>query len=204
MPAAAPAAPPDAVRPETARPRRGRGVLRLLLRAVGLALLAAVLAGGGFAAGWVVFARPDSPVLEALAAIEGGTGEAEGTPEAVAEPPAKVPAPKPVEEKFVTTYYSFAEPLTSNLRESRRYLMLSVTVSTQYDPAVMTHVETHREALRSDMLAAIAAFSEAELAGREGRDRLGAALRDAINARLEALEGFGGIEGVYFPSFVMQ
>jgi flagellar FliL protein len=59
-------------------------------------------------------------------------------------------------------------------------------------------------ALRSDMLAVISGFTEAEVEGAEGRARLAAALRDAINARLEALEGFGGVEDVFFPSFVMQ
>jgi flagellar FliL protein len=197
-PAAAP--PPAAAAP--ARPGLLRRLMGLLLRSVGLALAAAVLAGAGFAAGWLYFAQPDSPVLAALQDLK-GAAEEEHDPDAPPEPK-KVPAPKPVEEKFVTSYYSFPEPLTTNLSGSRRYLMVSVALSTQYDPSVMTNVDTHKAALQSDMLAVIGAFTEEDLQGREGRDRLGAALRDAINMRLEALEGFGGVEGVYFPSFVMQ
>jgi len=37
-----------------------------------------------------------------------------------------------------------------------------------------------------------------------GREGLAGALRDAINAKLEALEGFGGVEEVHFTSFVLQ
>lgn len=194
--------------PSPDRPRGGamRRIAGLMVRAVLLVTISGLLVGLGFAAGWLVFAKPESPALAALMALQGAAGEAEAA-QADAEDkaaPKKVPAPLPEEEKFVTTYYSFPEPLTTNLAGSRRYLMLSVTVSTQYDAQVMTHVEAHKAALQSDMLAVIGTFSEADLAGREGRDRLAQALRDAINARLEALEGFGGIEGVYFPSFVMQ
>lgn len=38
----------------------------------------------------------------------------------------------------------------------------------------------------------------------DGRDKLAAAMKDAVNKRLEELEGFGGIENVFFPSFVLQ
>lgn len=202
MPAASPSTPsPD--RPKGGAMRRIGG---LLVRSVLVIAFSAVLVGLGFAAGWLFFAKPESPALAALMALQGAPGEAEAaqTDAEGKAAPKKVPAPLPEEEKFVTTYFSFAEPLTTNLAGSRRYLMASVTISTQYDAAVMTNVETHKAALQSDMLAVIGTFSEADLAGREGRERLGLALRDAINARLEALEGFGGIEGVYFPSFVMQ
>ena len=47
-------------------------------------------------------------------------------------------------------------------------------------------------------------FSETEIQGREGKTSLAKALQDAMNARLEVLEGFGGIESVHFTSFVLQ
>jgi flagellar FliL protein len=40
--------------------------------------------------------------------------------------------------------------------------------------------------------------------GREARKTLAEDLRTVINATLEELEGFGGIEGVHLTSFVMQ
>ena len=39
---------------------------------------------------------------------------------------------------------------------------------------------------------------------KTGRDDLSARIKDAINVKLEELEGFGGVEGVFFTSFVLQ
>ena len=36
------------------------------------------------------------------------------------------------------------------------------------------------------------------------QDNLSARIKEAINAKLEELEGFGGVEGVFFTSFVLQ
>ena len=43
-----------------------------------------------------------------------------------------------------------------------------------------------------------------EIEGKPGRDELADRIKDAMNIRLEELEGFGGVEGVYFTSFVLQ
>jgi flagellar FliL protein len=191
-----------------ARPGRIKRILGLLLRTVGMLVAAAALAGGGFAAGWVYFSNPESPVIEALNALA-KPAQTDGEPMHSGPPdpedmPQKVPLPTPEEEKFATTYYTFAEPLMTNLAGSRRYLQVGVSLSTQYDAAVMANVEMHKAALQSDMLAVVGTFTEEDLKGPEGRDRLGLALRDAVNRRLEELEGFGGVENVFFPSFVMQ
>ena len=50
----------------------------------------------------------------------------------------------------------------------------------------------------------ISDFSEDQVRGGEGRELLADALRDAINAKLEELENFGGVEDVHFTSFVLQ
>ncbi|KGM88140.1 Flagellar basal body-associated protein [Roseovarius mucosus DSM 17069] len=105
---------------------------------------------------------------------------------------------------FETRYHEFPDPLTTNLKSSRRFLQIGVGVSTQYDESVIANVETHAMALRSDMLAVISGFAEEDVEGTAGREALAEALKTAINTRLEALEGFGGIEGVFFPSFVLQ
>jgi len=83
-------------------------------------------------------------------------------------------------------------------------LQLGIGVSTQYDDTVMMNVEAHQLALRSIILGVISDFTEENVKGAAGREGLAAALRDAINAKLEALEGFGGVEEVHFTSFVLQ
>lgn len=168
---------------------------------LGLPLGAAAFAGMGFGAGWFLYAESNSPMTQALRMIdrpaEAATAASRGGMPALTRR-------APDGDALQTTYFTFDEPLTTNPKGSRRFIQLGVTLSTQYDAKVMDHVRKHQAALRSDMLAVIGGFSEDEMTGREGREALAAALRDAINSRLEAIEGFGGVEGVFFPSFVLQ
>ena len=186
--------------------KKGGGVMRLLKTLLG----SAVLVGAGFGGGYFYFANPLSPAQDMLrlidpkeeaAAAEAAAHAEEGDGEAA---PKKLPKPLPEQELFVTSYYSFPDPLTSNLKDSRRFLQVQVGVSTQYDAQVITNVTTHTPALMSDMLAVISTFTEEDLAGTEGRAKLAEALKAAINKRLGKVEGFGGVEDVFFPSFVLQ
>ena len=94
--------------------------------------------------------------------------------------------------------------IRDSLKESRRMLQVGIGVSTQYDDTVMVNVESHQLALRSVILNVLSGYSEEDVAGVDGRNRLAAELRDALNSKLEALENFGGIEEVHFTSFVKQ
>jgi flagellar FliL protein len=188
---------------EIVDPAMRPGKIRRLAGLLGKLILAAGLAGGGFAAGYVYFANPFSPTQDMLRLIEPQQVVEENTGWGKSAPEKQVKG-TPKKELFVTSYFTFPEPLTSNLRESRTFLQVQVGVSTQYDAQVITNVETHKLALQSDMLAVIATFTAEDLAGTAGRQRLADALKDAVNARLVKLEGFGGVEDVFFPSFMMQ
>ena len=109
-----------------------------------------------------------------------------------------------VEEKFLTTYYEFPGNFTTNLRSSKRFLQITVGVSTQYDEEVMVNVESHQLALRGIILAVMSEYSEEDVAGIEGKQNLSNSLKDALNGFLEDKEGFGGVEGIHFTSFVLQ
>jgi flagellar protein FliL len=184
-------------------PKKGlKGLFRMLFTAVG----AAALLGGGFGGGLWYAGGQSSPADEVLRLIErsGGGPAAEDTEGDGAETPQRVPREVPSEPDFVTNYFEFPNPLTTNLSGSTRFLQVSIGVSTQYDTKVIANVETHAMAIRSDVLAVISGFTIEQVEGVEGRARLAEAIRAAINARLETLEGFGGIEDVYFPAFVLQ
>ena len=118
--------------------------------------------------------------------------------------PKKMPKIVPEEEIFATTYYEFPGNFTTNLKGSKKFLQISVGVSTQYDDTVMANVESHQLAMRSEILAIMSEFTPDDIAGREGKDILADALKDGINGVLEKLEGFGGVEDVHFTSFVLQ
>ena len=118
--------------------------------------------------------------------------------------PKKIPKITPEEEIFTTTYYEFPGNFTANLKGSKKFLQLSVGVSTQYDEQVMVNVESHQLALRSEILTIMSEFSSEDISGKEGKYNLAEALRDGINEVLMKVEGFGGIENVHFTSFVVQ
>ena len=109
-----------------------------------------------------------------------------------------------VEEKFLTTYYEFPGNFTTNLRDSKRFLQITVGVSTQYDEEVMVNVESHQLALRGIILGVMSEYSQDDVAGREGKQALADSIKDALNIFLEDKEGFGGVEGIHFTSFVLQ
>ena len=62
--------------------------------------------------------------------------------------PKKIPKITPEEEIFATTYYEFPGNFTTNLKESKKFLQISLGVSTQYDEQVMANVDSHQLALK--------------------------------------------------------
>jgi|TARA_X000000950_G_scaffold157301_1_gene192926 flagellar FliL protein len=186
-----------------AEPKAGGGLVKKLLIFGGGGLLLITI---GLGAGYLIFggAQPD-PSEEIEEIIERKMQEREAAEEEVDNStPQKMSKDTPEEEVFETIYHEFPGTFTTNLAGSRKMLQVGVGVSTQYDDTVMMNVESHQLALRSVILGVISDFSEDDVKGATGRDKLAAALRDAINGKLEVLENFGGVEEVHFTSFVLQ
>ena len=168
-----------------------------------------VLIGIGLGVGAFLFMPTQTPVEQVEELIEkklqqaGQLPSSEGEDEAAAEPE-KVYKNTPSTDTFVTSYYTFPDNFTTNLKGSKAFLQVSVGVSTQYDETVIENVEMHQLALRSEVLGVVSEFTVEEVEGKTGRDQLADGIKDAINKRLEDLEGFGGVEGVYFTAFVLQ
>ncbi len=180
----------------------------------GLVKKLAIFGGGGIlliaiglGAGYFIFgsAQPD-PSEEIEEIIERKMQEREAAEEAAdnSSEPTKQSKETPEEEVFETIYHEFPGTFTTNLAGSRKMLQVGIGVSTQYDDTVMMNVESHQLALRSIVLGVISDFSEDNVKGATGRESLAVALRDAINTKLQDLEGFGGVEEVHFTSFVLQ
>tara|TARA_Y100001978_G_scaffold40016_1_gene35569 strand:- start:149 stop:724 length:576 start_codon:yes stop_codon:yes gene_type:complete len=167
------------------------------------------LVGIGVGVGAFLFMPTQTPVEQVEELIEKKLQQAGQLPsspsddEAAGEPQ-KQYKDTPSTETFVTSYYTFPDNFTTNLKGSKAFLQISVGVSTQYDETVMENVELHQLALRSEILGAVSEFAVEEIEGKTGRDNLSARIKDAINVKLEELEGFGGVEGVFFTSFVLQ
>ena len=186
-----------------AEQKAGSGLVKKLAIFGGGGLLLIVI---GLGAGYLIFgsSQPD-PSEEIEEIIERKMQEREAAEvEADNATPSKQSKDTPEEEVFETIYHEFPGTFTTNLAGSRKMLQVGVGVSTQYDDTVMMNVEAHQLALRSVILGVISDFSEDDVKGANGREKLAAALRDGINGKLEMLENFGGIEEVHFTSFVLQ
>ncbi|MFC4254885.1 flagellar basal body-associated protein FliL [Altererythrobacter xixiisoli] len=183
--------------------KKGNGLVIKLV--VGLVLVGA---GGGTAYG-----------LMAAGIIGGGKAEARETgPQLIRkgeEDPYAPPAGKGKEEgvamvhgdggnEFRTAYYTFGEDFTSNLKNSGGLVQLSLAASTRRDGRVLMWMNEHELAIRSRILVELADTPEEEAYSPEGKQALQKRLTAAINEVLTEQEGFGGVDNVYFRSFIVQ
>jgi len=197
-------------------------MVKIILLAVGIVvLLIGAVVGTLFASGF--FSKKAPSADELLSAHEsagghgaaaGGHGKADGhgKPAEKAKGPKKDDSPqkKAIPEEAATRFEkSYMElddkkALVTNLSGSRKVMQVSLSLMTMYDDRVFKNVEKHRAALRSGLLDVLRQVTEAELAKPDFRNDLALRLRDRINAELERLENFGGIEEVFFTEFVVQ
>lgn len=181
--------------------KKSSGILGKILAGVG----GIALIGIGFGAGMYLGKPAGTPSDEVLKLIERHQQEeAEKAEEEATSGPQKLPKEVSDSHAFRTNYFEFSEPLTTNLKNSRRFLQISIGISTQYDEQVITNIQTHEMAIRSDILAVVSGYTEGEVEGTDGRQKLADDIKRAINLRLEKYEGFGGVEDVFFATFVMQ
>ncbi|EGD59365.1 flagellar basal body-associated protein FliL [Novosphingobium nitrogenifigens DSM 19370] len=106
--------------------------------------------------------------------------------------------------EYHTLYYSFAEDFTSNLKGSDALVQVSIACSTHRDYRVILWLKKHELALRSAVLAVLADTSESDVQTQQGKEALQRRLTAAINKVLTDSEGFGGVDSVYFKSFIIQ
>ena len=106
--------------------------------------------------------------------------------------------------KFKPSYYPLAGSFTSNLRDEEGFLQVGLGVSTFYEQIVLDRVKLHEMAVRSAILLVLSEQNSDGLFTPKGKEALKARLRGAVNEVLKKKEGFGGIDEVYFTSFVIQ
>ena len=106
--------------------------------------------------------------------------------------------------EYRVAYYSFADEFTSNLKESDGLVQLSLAASTRRDGRVLRRLARHELAIRSAVLVVLADTPEPGIDTVAGKARLQKRLTAAINQVLARNEGFGGIDAVYFKTFLVQ
>jgi flagellar FliL protein len=83
-------------------------------------------------------------------------------------------------------------------------MSIQVAVMTRYDQRVVDNIKKHEFALRSVMMDVMRQTQEADINKPDFRVDLAKKLRDAMNSLLEKYEEFGGVEDVFFTSFIIQ
>ncbi|MCB2076675.1 MAG: flagellar basal body-associated FliL family protein [Novosphingobium sp.] len=192
---------PEAEAP--AKPRKGKGMMMKLLVGLGL-----VGAGGGGAFG-----------MMQAGLIGGSHAEKEdNNPKLVRKGEEDPYAPKSEGKEggemtdihgdggseYRTSYFTFTEDFTSNLRNSDSLVQVSLAASTRRDGRVLVWMKKHELAIRSALLTVLADTPETEVYSLEGKERLQERLTAAINKVLTEREGFGGIDAVYYRTFIIQ
>ncbi|HXS28012.1 MAG TPA: flagellar basal body-associated FliL family protein [Steroidobacteraceae bacterium] len=119
-----------------------------------------------------------------------------GAQKSAAAPPESGPA----------LYVSLDPAFVTNFEADQavRFLQISVEVMT-HDPATVDVIKSNDPVLRNDLLLLFANQKYAEIATRDGKERLRAAALAAIRKDVAANGGHPErVDAVYFTSFVMQ
>jgi flagellar FliL protein len=107
-------------------------------------------------------------------------------------------------DEYRTAYYTFSEEFTSNLKNSDALVQMSIACSTRRDGRVLLWLKKHELAIRSKMLQILADTPEEDVYTMQGKDHLQKRMTQAINNVLIQKEGFGGVDAVYFRTFIVQ
>lgn len=203
-----------AVEEEGKKPKSN--LIKIILAVVGLiVVIAGTVVGTLFASG---FFKPKPPALTpeerlqlGLEPVPGGDGHGDAHAKDGKDgkdgkdaKPGKVTKKSPEAQKFEFSYHQMEREFLVNITGSKKVMSVQVAVMTRYDQRVVDNVKKHEFALRSVMMDVMRQCTEADLAKPDFRVDLGKKLRDAMNTKLEAFEDFGGVEEVFFTSFIVQ
>jgi flagellar FliL protein len=184
-----------------AKPKKKKGGKK---RKLVLILLVVLLgAGGGYYAMYGMPGSHKASAAEEEHAEEPQLVARDGvTPSDAARAAARRGRPDP--RVFKTTYIPLEGNFTSNLRGGDNFVQIGLGLSTFYDDHVKENVEHNMMAIRSAIILTISEADPVEITTLSGKEALKEALKNAINRVLTNREGFGGIDDVYFTSFVTQ
>ena len=185
------------------------GILKIVLIVFGALLLVALtIVGTLFATGFFSEKPPEEDpevVLEEMEAELDQTAEGMGGPS---------PLTAEIEQKFLISYYVFADAFTVNLKGSRKVMQAKIGLSTYYDEPTMFNEEEgaegwvprHLVGIRAEILKVLRTTTEDQLATPESEKQLLEEIRMVVNETLEKYEKTTAapIEEAYFTEFIIQ
>lgn len=163
--------------------------------ALGLVLLMAGGAAGGFLWGKRIDAIERQKAAEAKAAAEKA---------AIAHIPVKVPQPDEGPDPFIQRYIPLGEEFTTNFREKKRVLIVEVTLMTRKGPKVEQSLKSRVIPLRARIDVLLSVFPYDQAVSEDGAKLLGDHLRNGLNQSLRAELGISPIEDVLITHLFIQ
>lgn len=132
---------------------------------------------------------------ETEAVAEAGAADAKADAKAAAKPAVpKAPQIYLPMEPFVVNF---------DMNADVRFMQVTLQVAAR-DPAVIERVKEHTPAIRNGLVMLYSSQDPVALNTRAGKETLLAQSLEEINKVLKEQAGGGGLENVYFTSFVMQ
>ena len=180
------------------QPKKKKPILKIILIVLGaIILMVAVAFGTLFFSGYFE-KKAELAAMDKLEELEAAASKAK------VEAPSKIKKEAPEATRFEKNYLQLDKELMTNITGSKKVMVVQVALMTHYDTRVFDNVKKHEFALRSAMLDVMRQTTEADVAKPDFRKELAAKLKTEVNELLEKFEDFGGIEDVFFTSFVMQ
>jgi len=194
--ATAPEAAPDAGAEAT--PKKKKPILLIAGIAVGSIVVMVGIAFGTLYFSGFYEKKAELAAMDKLEELEAAATKAKD------EAPAKLRKEAPEATRFEKNYLQLEKDLMTNITGSKKVMVVNIALMTHYDTRVFDNVKKHEFALRSAMLDIMRQTTDEETKKPDFRKELAEKLKEVMNKRLEEYEDFGGIEEVYFNSFVMQ
>ncbi len=101
-------------------------------------------------------------------------------------------------------YLQIEKPLIAKLNQGEKLMVVNVALMTTYDERVFENIKKHEHSLRNLMIEIMKTRTEQDMVARDARKQLALDMLNAINKELEFKEKFGGVDDVFFTSFVVQ
>jgi len=192
---------------DTEEEKSGGGLIKIILIVVAALLLIVVTAVGTMFATGFFDEKPEDPE----ATLQDLETELEETEEIVAGPGPKTAE---IEQKFLISYYTFADAFQVNLKNSKKVMQAKLGVSTYFDEDTMFQDEDgaqgwiprHLVGIRASVLKVLRNVSADKIESESGEMEVLEEVRMVINEHLEKHEKTTSapIEEVYFTELIVQ
>lgn len=189
--------------------KKGGGLVKIILIAVAVLLLVVATAVGTMFATGFFDEKPENEDPEV--ALQDLESELEQTEEIVAGPE---PRTAEIEQKFLISYYTFADAFQVNLKSSKKVMQAKLGVSSYFDEDTMFNEEEgsegwvprHLVGIRASILKVLRNVSAEKIESSTGEKEVLEEVRMVINEHLEKHEKTTAspIEEVYFTELIVQ